>query len=340
MAKEKKIKTKVPKKKRKIGTAALILAFLGPFCIVGIAFAILDLISDKKKEYKHGLSIAALIISFSFIGILIYALFFADDYPIDLPVDLSELFYREEEYDEYDDEESLDEDEYSDEYYDEEITDEDFFDEEFAGEDEFVEEDKDFDDELESEEEIMIMIDGEEYYDPDNYYSGRNNDSDDVDSNDEDVDEAEVSLNIPAKFVGDMSQAELNEMAEENGYKSIKLNSDGSVTYILTKSQHMDLIEEIAMEIDDRMDEMVGSDEYPNFTSVEANEDYTSFIITTTSETIEMDESAAVMELVMYGGMYAVFSGNNVNNIHVDFVNFDTDEIIHSADSKDMAQSL
>lgn len=39
----------------------------------------------------------------------------------------------------------------------------------------------------------------------------------------------------------------------------------------------------------------------------------------------------------MYGGMYNVFNGTTVDNVHVDFVNADTGEIISSSDSKDMA---
>ena len=35
--------------------------------------------------------------------------------------------------------------------------------------------------------------------------------------------------------------------------------------------------------------------------------------------------------------MYAIYAGNSVDNIHVDFVNADTGNIIESGDSKDLA---
>ncbi len=38
----------------------------------------------------------------------------------------------------------------------------------------------------------------------------------------------------------------------------------------------------------------------------------------------------------MYGGMYGVFSGEKPENVHVEFVNADSGEVISSGDSKDM----
>ena len=45
------------------------------------------------------------------------------------------------------------------------------------------------------------------------------------------------------------------------------------------------------------------------------------------------------MAFYTYGGMYAIFNGETVDNIHVDFVNTDTGEVISSANSSDMGNS-
>ena len=48
-----------------------------------------------------------------------------------------------------------------------------------------------------------------------------------------------VTLTVPAEFVGtERTQADYDALAAENGYKSVTLNADGSVTYIMTKAQH------------------------------------------------------------------------------------------------------
>ena len=43
------------------------------------------------------------------------------------------------------------------------------------------------------------------------------------------------------------------------------------------------------------------------------------------------------MSFYMFGGLYHIFNGTTVDNIHVDYVNADSGEVISSADSSDMA---
>lgn len=146
-----------------------------------------------------------------------------------------------------------------------------------------------------------------------------------------------VELTVPAEFMEGTTQEELDKIVEEeDGYKSITLNADGSATYVMTKSQHKEMMEEITSDINTTLDEMIGSEDYPNVTKVEANSDFTSFTVTTTSTELDLNESFSVMVFYMYGGMYNIFNGTEVDNIHVDFVNDDTGEIISSSDSKDM----
>ena len=158
---------------------------------------------------------------------------------------------------------------------------------------------------------------------------------------DVDVDKGifDVTLTIPKDFVGDTTQEKLDESVKEKGYKSATLNADGSVTYVMTKSQHKEMMDGITESINQSLSEMVGSTEYPNITAVTANDDFTSFTITTKNAEPDMSESFAVIGLYMYGGMYAIFNGETADNIHVDFVNADSGEIISSANSEDMGNS-
>lgn len=144
-----------------------------------------------------------------------------------------------------------------------------------------------------------------------------------------------IELTIPADYIGETTQEKLNQTADEKGFKSITLHEDGSATYIMTKKQHEELMNDIAIEIKSGLDEMVASEDY-NFTSIETNENFTNFKITTTSTELNMSESFSVMVFYMYGAMYHVFNGTTVDNIHIDFVNADTGEIISCADSSEM----
>lgn len=142
-----------------------------------------------------------------------------------------------------------------------------------------------------------------------------------------------VELTIPEDYVGETTQEELDKMCKENGYKSIILNADGSATYTMTKTQHKKMLEEISDSIDASLSELVASEEYPNFTEISANENYTKFTIKTTSTELDMSESFSILIFYTYGGMYNIFKGETVENIHIDFVNANSGEIISSSDS-------
>lgn len=145
----------------------------------------------------------------------------------------------------------------------------------------------------------------------------------------------DVTLTIPADFVGEVTQEELDETAEQVGYQSATLNDDGSVTYVMTKAQHKEMLAELRKNIEQSLNEMVKSENYPNITAITANENFTVFTVTTQNDEPDFAESLAVIGFYLYGGTYAVFSGDEVDNIHVDFINESTGEIISSADSKD-----
>lgn len=149
----------------------------------------------------------------------------------------------------------------------------------------------------------------------------------------------DVNLTIPSDFVGETTQEELDKVAEEKGYKSVTLNEDGSATYVMTKSQHKDMMQSTSESIEESLNEMIGSEDYPNFTSIEHNDDFTEFTVTTKSTELDMNESFSVMSFYMYGGMYNIFNGTPADNVHVDFVNADSGEIIESSDSDDAGTS-
>lgn len=145
-----------------------------------------------------------------------------------------------------------------------------------------------------------------------------------------------VELTIPADYIGDQTQDELDQIADEYGYQSITLNSDGSATYKMTKSQHKALIEEYRTTINEGIDEMIGSEDYPNITKIESNEDFTEFTVTTKSTELDMNETLSPMIFYAYGGMYSIFTGETVDNISITYINEDTGEVISTSNSKDL----
>ncbi|MCR5591586.1 MAG: hypothetical protein K6F73_08630 [Lachnospiraceae bacterium] len=148
----------------------------------------------------------------------------------------------------------------------------------------------------------------------------------------------DVELTIPKEFADDITQEELDKAVNEKGYKSATLNEDGSVTYVMTKDQHREMVDEVKKGINESLAEMAGSEDYPEITKVTANDNYTSFAVTTKNEEPSMMESMSVLGFYMTGGMYSIYSGEDIDNVHVEFINAATGEVIGTTDSKDMGK--
>lgn len=147
-----------------------------------------------------------------------------------------------------------------------------------------------------------------------------------------------VKLNIPADYIGDTTQEELDKIASEGEFKSITLNEDGSATYIMTKKQREKMLGEIRDDIIEGCNDMVTSGDYPSFTSIDVNDNVTEFTVRTKSTELDLEESFSVMAFYMYGGMYSIFSGEEIDNVSVTFVNDETGDVIEVANSSDIEE--
>lgn len=149
-----------------------------------------------------------------------------------------------------------------------------------------------------------------------------------------------VTITMPAEYTdSELTQADYDAAAAENdGIKSITLNNDGSVTYVVTKQYHQEMLQGVVDQYTEQNNEMIGSEDYPNITNIETNDDFTEFTVTTRSTELSLMESMSVLLFYVEGGMYGIVSGTTPDNVHVDFVNADTGEIISSADSSNMGE--
>ena len=150
-----------------------------------------------------------------------------------------------------------------------------------------------------------------------------------------------VEITIPADYAETYgftfkSQEEADSYAKEQGFKSVTLGDDSSVSLVMSKSQHKKMMDGLNKTIDEALQEMVGSEDYPNITAVEHNDNFTDIKVTTKSEELSLNESFSTLSLYLFGGMYNAFNGTPVDNIHIDFVNNASGEVIDSFDSKNL----
>lgn len=153
-------------------------------------------------------------------------------------------------------------------------------------------------------------------------------------ASDADVETENVKITMPAKYMEGTTQEELDQ--DYNTYATATLNEDGSVTFVMSKVMHAAFIEIIEKELTDQLNSMVGSSDFPTITSIEMNDNFTEFNLTTTSTVLSEDEATSSIYFYMFGDMYNIFNQTESNIITVNFINADTSEIIHSSDSSEM----
>ena len=146
----------------------------------------------------------------------------------------------------------------------------------------------------------------------------------------------DVEFTLPADLVGETTQEELDVEVAKSGCKYAVLNEDGSVTYVMTKKQHAALLEETRESFMTTLDEMPGSEGYPEMVSVEVNDKFTEYIVTTTNEELSFAESFSVLGFYMYSGLYSILEGSEIENINVKFVNEASGEVISESNSSDI----
>ena len=144
------------------------------------------------------------------------------------------------------------------------------------------------------------------------------------------VEEAfDVTLTIPKDWVGDeATQEHFDGQAKENGWKSATLNEDGSVTYVMTKTQHKKMVDDLAQGIEDFFEERIAESDGGKYVSITANNGYTEFTVVTKESKTDIFDFATDIGLSYLGGMYSVFSGEGEKPITIKYVNAETGDII------------
>lgn len=149
-----------------------------------------------------------------------------------------------------------------------------------------------------------------------------------------------VTITVPATFVGeDATQESLDATAKEEGYKSITLNEDGSATYVMTKAKHKEMMDELRQQINDSLEEMTSSGNYPDVVSASVNKDITQFTIEVNTEELSTETAFLSLGCIIIGGMYHAFNGVEPDDIIIQYVNAETGEVIEESSLKALEES-
>ena len=128
-----------------------------------------------------------------------------------------------------------------------------------------------------------------------------------------------VEVTLPASlFEGEDMEAVIAD-AEAEGAKEATLNEDGSVTYKMSKSEHKEMLEEMATSVEDAKKEIVESGDYASVQAIENSNTYDSFTVKVDREAFENSfDGFATMTLGLIGTYYQAFDGSDPEELHVE----------------------
>ena len=142
---------------------------------------------------------------------------------------------------------------------------------------------------------------------------------------------------IPTMYESVTSQEEADKIAEKNGYESAFLEEDGSLTVVMEEEVYEKMISAFLDSVEKGVKEIIGDGSVSSVKKIEYNEDLSVFTVSVDADEIGIIERQAADELVMYGTLYHIYTGNSVDHIQVDYVSEESGEVIESADSGSLA---
>ena len=117
-----------------------------------------------------------------------------------------------------------------------------------------------------------------------------------------------VDITIPAELLGEDATGELTEEQKSQGFKSAKLNEDGSMTLTISKANYKDFMKEYRKSIAEGLDSISTSGDYPSIKKLEYNDDFSKVTMTVDKASYEGSfDGFANLAIGMSGMIYQAF---------------------------------
>lgn len=132
-----------------------------------------------------------------------------------------------------------------------------------------------------------------------------------------------VEVTLPASFFEKQDINTVIENAKAEGVKEVTQNSDGSLTYKMSKGDHKKILSEMGESIEQSMKEMKTSGDFASIQDVKANKSYSEFTLIVDKTKFENSfDGLATLALGATGMYYQVFNGSGADRAKVT-VNFE-----------------
>lgn len=187
----------------------------------------------------------------------------------------------------------------------------------------------------ETEEKITVEEQAEEIEKPEETTSESGLEKDiKVDKSSEDVE-----VTVPAGLVLE-GEEDIDTFIEENkkaeDVKDIIYNEEEqTVTYIMTKEKHQEMMSNIETGIKDTIDQLI-ADESNSILSIDHSDDYSNFDVFVDPNKYSEEEVFNAFSFFMSGSIYRAFNGDSDTKVVVNFIDNETKEVLYTSDSDNM----
>lgn len=140
-----------------------------------------------------------------------------------------------------------------------------------------------------------------------------------------------VDITVPASMFSEESPAtdELSQEQKDKGFKSAKLNDDGSVTYTMDKSAFKDYKEELKKSSEDSLNSL--SNDYPCISNVGYNDNLSEIKISVNRSEYENGMNfLCITQAGFIANIYQAYTNETIKS-EIKVIDKDTDEVIESA---------
>lgn len=145
-----------------------------------------------------------------------------------------------------------------------------------------------------------------------------------------------VEITIPASLSESISEEDLSENVDEQGWTSGTKNLDGSVTYVMTKGQRDDYLEEMKQSLNETLEQTIA--EEPNvYKEITYNGNVSKFEVVVDREAYENSFSFIQFTINISAYFYQLFDGVPPDNflVEIDYVDEITGDIFDTYNSED-----
>lgn len=155
-----------------------------------------------------------------------------------------------------------------------------------------------------------------------------------------------VTVTMPPAFFEGQSKAEIEAAAKEAGYTKAVVNSDGSVTYTMTKLKQAQIKRQFKRQVNTTTHQMTagGTDAPKSYKSISYDDDMTKFDVRVDRAVFDSDamEPMYALALYMLGGYYQMFDGKAESQVDVtvNFIDDSTGQVFQSGNYQQAIQQM